>query len=791
MAQCRWFPYQVLRKAQVEEVEIETAVRMVFEAPGVLFRIQLKNLGQETRPLDLKIDLLGSDQVAFAFADEPVQRQEGQASWKLTLKPGQRKTIDYVMAVEDEKAAAIAAAGQWAENFDTVFQQAKELWQERFNDAFTPGNKHFSGNLPVLVTSDEKIRRMYYMSVLSVLACHRTNLPVSNRVYASGAPVHFCAETFFWSHWCWPTARALLDPQSMREELERWVKLDYINHFSEDFTSGRARGAPYQANYSSIFAVLDAYVRVTGDTAFLDKKVQGKSILQHMEHLATIWKRFAGYRDGRVSVNANLGLQGMALTCWVKNHGQSTSGRLWETIGADKQCMIYLTNLDRIGACTTHEVLSSLTVPQDGKWHFVAVVDDLKTLRFYLDGTFETVKSCGMNSTKMTGFWIGNNGAAISGYDQFEDLSSPILRATLVDWRLYNGPLSYEQVTAIRGGAKPKANLVAAYRFDEGSGSVLSDWSGNNHTGTVESLGKGVHWGRGKSGPALEFNARIPDGGYELIADYGTRNETWPSYIYRVPAYNMPNVWMMRTVSNIYERRGEATRAKELRTDAKRLARAIVEEMYVPGEGCWLSIYPDGRKVEARNVQDLVCLPYILEDITPTMRKEIMAFMEREMLAKHWIRGLSPRDPDADKPVAARPDFSQWGCFDGWVPLVADGIFRLGYPDKALAFLRRTEVVTHEGPYSQAHELYGPRRDEYDAPVRIAPWMSFNVVDAGSFADVIIRTFFGYRPEYEGHAMLFEPEIPRGFEGKLLHVRKHGKFYTITSNSEGLTVTEE
>jgi len=821
MAQCRWFPYQVLRKAQVEEVEIETAVRMVFEAQGVLFRIQLQNLGRETRQMNLKIDLLepplgrqidhalvvGADglpqsaQVAFAFADEPAQFQEGQASWTITLEPDQRDTIDYVMAVGDTKAAAIPEARQWAQEFDTVFQQAKDLWQDRFNDAFTPGNKHFSGNLPVLVTSDEKIRRMYYMSVLSVLACHRTNLPVSNRVYASGAPVHFCAETFFWSHWCWPTARALLDPQSMREELERWVKLDYINHFSEDFTTGKARGAPYQANSSSIFAVIDAYLRVTGDTALLDEEVQGKSVLQHMEHVATIWKRRAGYRDGKVSVNANVGLQGVSLTCWVKNQGQATSGRLWETIGADEQCMIYLTTQDEVGAATTSqdqdgarttdEVLSTLTVPEDDEWHFVAVVDDLETITFYVDGASETVQSCGMNPTKMTGFWIGNNGSTISGYDQFKDLSSRILRAGLADWRLHNGPLSAEQVTAIRGGAKPKTNLVAAYSFDEGSGSILSDWSGNNHTGTVESLGKGVHWVQGRSGAALEFNARIPDRGPDLIADYGTRNECWPSYIYRVPSYNMPNVWMMRTVSDIYESRGKASRAEELRTDANRLAQAIVDEMYVPGEGCWLSIYPDGRKVEARNVQDLVYLPYILDDLTPLMRAEIMAFMDREMLAKHWVRGLSPRDPDADKPVAARPDFSQWGCFDGWIPLVTDSIFVLGYPDKALDFLRRTEVVTHEGPYSQARELFGPRRDEYDAPVRIAPWMSYNVVDGGSFADVIIRTFFGYSPEIEGDAMLSKPELSRGFEGKLLHLRHGDELHTITSHSEGISVNRE
>ena len=101
----------------------------------------------------------------------------------------------------------------------------------------------------------------------------------------------------------------------------------------------------------------------------------------------------------------------------------------------------------------------------------------------------------------------------------------------------------------------------------------------------------------------------------------------------------MPNPWMMRTLADVYAARGHAPAGKgknhthasiaELRADATRLAKAIVSEMYVPGEGCWQSIHPGGRTVLAKNVQDLEYLAYIMEDIPLQARTEIMAFVER------------------------------------------------------------------------------------------------------------------------------------------------------------------
>ena len=81
-----------------------------------------------------------------------------------------------------------------------------------------------------------------------------------------------------------------------------------------------------------------------------------------------------------------------------------------------------------------------------------------------------------------------------------------------------------------------------------------------------------------------------------------------------------------------------------------------------------------------------------------------------------------------------------------------------------------------------------PQAREYDAPVRIADrdYVCRESSGGVAFANTIIRSFFGYRPVLDGGMALFAEETPRGFTGKLRHVRQQNKLYTITSSANGL-----
>jgi len=336
----RWYAYQLLRRSRTAGLEVETCVRMVFEYQGVLFRIKLKNLLNSARQVEVSAELNGfiarydsgwdwsfprpqnQDQndfaaalvsdgytdksqllirhaksparIVFAFLPQMPDQLEalgnhGRATWNVTLDPGQERTIDYVMAVGNGESETIVVARRWGYEFAKYFDQARSQWEKRYTDAFVPRNSFYSGNLPVLATSDAKMRRVYYMSILSRLQMLRTNLPVQPRITVTGGPQYAVTLAYFWDNTLF--LMSLLDPEMMRQQLKGWLAIDRYKWYARDYLSGEGRGVWYSANNISIFAMLQGHLRVTGDYGLLDEKAGDKTVLEHMKELATGWKK--------------------------------------------------------------------------------------------------------------------------------------------------------------------------------------------------------------------------------------------------------------------------------------------------------------------------------------------------------------------------------------------------------------------------------------------------------------------------------------------------------------------
>jgi len=275
------------------------------------------------------------------------------------------------------------------------------------------------------------------------------------------------------------------------------------------------------------------------------------------------------------------------------------------------------------------------------------------------------------------------------------------------------------------------------------------------------------------------------------LADYGGAEnllECVPTYVHRVASLNAANVGMMRAFSILLECRGDDAGAMQLRAEAKRLA-AQVLSLYVPGQGVWNCLQPDGKLQEVRHVYDFIMTArWMPEDLSPAMRSEMHAFVERELLTKNWLRALSLKDPAASQ--SDRPDHGPMGAYDAWPALTLEAMGTLGFREQALEALHRFEEVTHEGPYSQSHELLG--RD-YDARARVTDrgLQTTNELCGGAFADVIVRAFFGFQPDFEGRNALVAPDVPRGFNGTLVGLRWRGRLYNLSSSARGLSMMKQ
>src|SRR5260221_1674072 len=253
----------------------------------------------------------------------------------------------------------------------------------------------------------------------------------------------------------------------------------------------------------------------------------------------------------------------------------------------------------------------------------------------------------------------------------------------------------------------------------------------------------------------------LPDSPLANYGENGNLLECAPAYIHRVASCNAQNVWMMRQDAALQELEGNAARVQELRHDAEKFLPAVLS-LYKSGDGVWYGLHNDGKRVELRHCVDYIYVGNALaNDLTPDMRREMTDFVKRELLMRDWMRAMSQKDAAAA--ISDRPDDGPMGAYDGWPPLLAGTMWRLGFPNDAFDFYCRTAEVTKEGPFAQAREFYGPHREQYDAPVRIAEREGCmkECVSGVAFADVVVNTFFGFSPSLDGKSLLADPLTPR------------------------------
>ena len=86
-------------------------------------------------------------------------------------------------------------------------------------------------------------------------------------------------------------------------------------------------------------------------------------------------------------------------------------------------------------------------------------------------------------------------------------------------------------------------------------------------------------------------------------------------------------------------------RRRRLAAEARQLAAAVLK-LYVPVEGVWLAAQPTGKSLKVRHVYDFITVvKWMMEDLSPEMRREMVAFVERELMTEWWMRALSLRRP--------------------------------------------------------------------------------------------------------------------------------------------------
>jgi hypothetical protein len=330
----RWSAYRALRRNRdCGGLAVETDTRMVNEARGVLCRITVSNPTQVAREFHVSLRVPGTldrDGIGVVNAVQTtrttsalqpalkpdqteVQGNDVIWHWRLKLAAGATGQLGFVAGdnPNDQVAETRRRVADWAAHFDAEMAAFQSVWEQRWRDAFTPGNRHFSGNLPILKTDDAALRRNYYMGALTMLILERTQFPISRAFVTSGERGD--GIQYYWDASMQATAWALLEPEGMKQALRRWLTQNPRGSphlMLRDASGFDAKHydaiSGYAANACTMFQTADVYLRVTGDRTFLhDRLENGKTVLESLRALATDWESLPKGPDGLVNYGGN------------------------------------------------------------------------------------------------------------------------------------------------------------------------------------------------------------------------------------------------------------------------------------------------------------------------------------------------------------------------------------------------------------------------------------------------------------------------------------------------------
>jgi hypothetical protein len=347
------------------------------------------------------------------------------------------------------------------------------------------------------------------------------------------------------------------------------------------------------------------------------------------------------------------------------------------------------------------------------------------------------------------------------------------------------------------------------------------------------------------------------------LADYGSDKrdylEVVPTYTSVVPALQFASVGMLQAQARLYEAvgsGGSGSSPAQLRSNATSIFAASLAHLWrAEDNGVWRCAYGNGSTSAAvRSVTDYVYIPQALSLLGREMSAlpvdvaaAMQSFFTTELFPTSgaaWVRALSLSDPlcrnvmnttgFVEDLLVMRAD---WGCMGsyggipGFAMESAAGLLPTdtGAAVTAAALLQLSPVAAVSSPGQGiavdtppwlAEHWNGASRDPANVPIPpyTVSWPEFfdesdfppvwpdterYIQNAeGSISDAIIRTLFGYRPDWltpyaeKGtpaanaaiDAALWHPQASRGgFTGTLGNLRTPLGYINITAGAGGLT----
>lgn len=332
-----WQPDRVERRSVYKGLELKSTMVVPFKTMSVAVKFTVTNMTKARRKTEIKFAINGGatksvkpwnaayspgeydnqrtvDAVrnavmckakhtdAFALQGSSPKPKHLERSWivyEFDLAPRESASITFVNSLGESAADVERQFDSIVNNFDSVAKATEDEWNRQLKAAFTPNNDVFSGHVPTLVTTDESVKRIYHSAVMSALYFRRTSPhSVYGTTYVTLMPRYWETTTFLWDISLSAMLLSMLDPEILKRMMETWMKLDVYKHFGTEFLTGAGVGPWYSVNDYAMSRMAKEYLRWTGDKAWLDKVVNGKTVYDTLLTYAEHWRALDTNKHG-------------------------------------------------------------------------------------------------------------------------------------------------------------------------------------------------------------------------------------------------------------------------------------------------------------------------------------------------------------------------------------------------------------------------------------------------------------------------------------------------------------
>ncbi|MEP7213326.1 MAG: hypothetical protein ABI791_09640 [Acidobacteriota bacterium] len=332
-----WQPDRVERRSAYKGLELSSVTIVPFKTMSVAVKFTVKNTTAQRRKTEIKFAInggatksvkpwdaayspgeydnvrtvdagrnaiLGKSKYTEAFviqgaSPKPTSVLTSWIVYDLDLAPNESRSITFVNSLGADQASAEKDYDAIVGSFDAVAKATTDEWDAQFRAAFTPNNDRFSGYVPTLVTTDDNVKRIYQSAVLSALYFKRTTPhSVYGTTYVTLMPRYWETATFLWDISLSAMLLSMLDPVVLKRMMETWMTVDVHKHFGTEFLTGAGIGPWYSVNDYAMSRMAKEYLRWTGDKAWLDKTVGGKTVYAHLIDYAEHWRALDTNKHG-------------------------------------------------------------------------------------------------------------------------------------------------------------------------------------------------------------------------------------------------------------------------------------------------------------------------------------------------------------------------------------------------------------------------------------------------------------------------------------------------------------